>query len=607
MKKLITVLLTLLCVGVSSLLAQEYDYKNLPSHPRLIWHEGGEEEVRNLIATHPEMDGIHQRIIKYSDYTLSQPLSKRIMTGKRLLDVSRTVLKRTLYLSYAYRMTGNVEYARRAEQEMLAACSFTDWNPDHFLDVGEMAFGLAIGYDWLYDVLSEESKALIRQGLIEKAFDVAQTKKAKFYRSKTNWNQVCNGGLVCAALAVAEECPELAKTIVDKALGSINLALANYAPHGAYPEGFQYWTYGTSYQVLLNDALETVFGHSCGLSEAAGLLRSARFVQFMTAPSGDCFCFSDANPQAYSNIMMPWFAYKTNDPSLMWLEMDYLKDANTDFGEYNEERHLPCLLIYASRVNLKEITAPKENVWISDGINPLFIYRSGWESSEDAYLGIKGGLASFSHSHMDAGSFVYENKGVRWAMDLGMQQYYSLEKEGVDLWNMTQNSQRWDVYRLGPEAHNTLTLDGANHMVDGKAVITRTWNTKRRKGAEVDLTAVLGEAVDAAKRSVVLHDDRTLVVTDKVVCGTQPQTIRWTMCTPAEAEIVGENSFALTSKGKRMEVKVESPVKVNLHVWDNVSPNSFDYANPNTQRVAFDYQLNAGQEVEVKVYLKLKK
>ena len=31
---------------------------------------------------------------------------------------------------------------------MLTAARFEDWNPSHFLDVAEMTFALAIGYDW---------------------------------------------------------------------------------------------------------------------------------------------------------------------------------------------------------------------------------------------------------------------------------------------------------------------------------------------------------------------------------------------------------------------------------------------------------------------------
>ena len=61
---------------------------------------------------------------------------------------------------------------------------------------------------------------------------------------------------------------------------------------------------------------------------------------------------------------------------------------------------------------------------------------------------------------MDAGSFVFDALGVRWVQDLGMQEYYSLEKENVDLWNMSQNGQRWNVFRYNNLAHNTLTVNG---------------------------------------------------------------------------------------------------------------------------------------------------
>lgn len=55
-------------------------------------------------------------------------------------------------------MTGEKEYLRRAEKEMLAAASFIDWNPSHFLDVSEMSMGLAIGYDWLFNELLPDSR-----------------------------------------------------------------------------------------------------------------------------------------------------------------------------------------------------------------------------------------------------------------------------------------------------------------------------------------------------------------------------------------------------------------------------------------------------------------
>ena len=50
---------------------------------------------------------------------------------------------------------------------------------------------------------------------------------------------------------------------------------------------------------------------------------------------------------------------------------------------------------------------------------------------------------------MDAGSFIYERKGIRWAIDLGMQNYLSLESRGINLWDQSQEGQRWGVFRLG--------------------------------------------------------------------------------------------------------------------------------------------------------------
>ena len=64
-----------------------------------------------------------------------------------------------------------------------------------------------------------------------------------------------------------------------------------------------------------------------------------------------------------------------------------------------------------------------------------------------------------SHSHCAQGSFYFESDGVAWAADLGMQNYNSLESRGVDLWNMKQAGQRWEVFRIGPWSHNILTLD----------------------------------------------------------------------------------------------------------------------------------------------------
>ena len=585
--------------------AQSFDYDAVPSHPRLLMKAGEESAVQRLIEKDKDMMRFHQNIIEYSDAVLDKPVSKRIKTGKRLLDVSRTVLARVFYLSYSYRMTGNEAYLHRAEQEMLAACEFSDWNPSHFLDVGEMCFGLAVGYDWLYDKLSPATRSTIRKAIVEKGFVPAQNGQKGFYRSTTNWNQVCNGGLVCAAIAIFEDERRESIQIIENAIKAVPRSLAGYAPDGGYAEGYQYWGYGTTYSVLLNDALEYSFGHCAGLDKAPGFMESARFLQFLNGPSKECFNYSDAAPTSYGNIMMFWFAAKLQDPSLLYIEKDYLRNPDLKFGLYMEERFLPCLPIFASRMSSNKVCKPKMNTWVSSGINPIFIYREDWGSDKSAYLGVKAGTAGYSHAHMDAGSFIYENQGVRWAMDLGMQDYYSLESKGVDLWNMTQNSQRWEVFRLSSDVHNTLTLGGANHMIDGKAEFSQVYDTKAAKGVEVDLASTLGPKVTKATRRIVLDRKQNLSVTDYVENGDGEVVLRWTMCTPAEAEIDGDNAFLLSKDGKKLKVTVAADAE--LFIKDNIPPHEYDRPNEGTCRIGYEVKLAPGAKVQIPVTLTMLK
>ena len=69
---------------------------------------------------------------------------------------------------------------------MNTVCAFKDWNHSHFLDVGEMAMAVSIGYDWLYDELSEETKANARAALNQHAFGHTDEEKyCKFYKYDT--------------------------------------------------------------------------------------------------------------------------------------------------------------------------------------------------------------------------------------------------------------------------------------------------------------------------------------------------------------------------------------------------------------------------------------
>ena len=101
-------------------------------------------------------------------------------------------------------------------------------------------------------------------------------------------------------------------------------------------------------------------------------------------------------------------------------------------------------------------------------------------------------------------------------MDLGIQSYITLESKGVDLWNMSQNGQRWEVFRLSNIAHNTLTINGERHLVKSNAPITRTFESKKQKGAEVDLSSVFRQRKESRPHRDIRIGEDHLEVTEQL-------------------------------------------------------------------------------------------
>ncbi len=590
----------LLCLGMHSV-AQTFDYSRVESHPRLLMKQGAEQDIRKSLEGNPEMQRVYNQIVGEADRLMIKPTLTYKKEGRRLLAVSREALKRIFDLSFVYRMTGEDKYRLRAEQEIVSVCSFDDWNPSHFLDVGEMTMAVAIGYDWLYDRLSPETKKLAREAILQKGFAPSNDEQYNwFLKAENNWNQVCNTGLVYGALALLESDTKVATGIIERAMSSVPLSMKVYAPDGNYPEGYNYWGYGTSFNAMLIAALESALGSDGGLCATEGFMPSARFMQYMAGTTGLAFNFSDARETTQSFPAMFWYASKLNDPSLLWNEKIFLTRGDTHFTA-EEERFLPIILIYGSHFDMKEVTPPASKIWVGHGKVPVALIRTGWNEGEGFYVGIKGGTASASHAHMDAGSFVFEALGVRWAQDLGMQEYYSLEKENVRLWNSNQDGQRWDVFRYNNFVHNTLTVNGEKHQVKGTVPILATYTKDANLGASLDMTSLFGDDLKKATREVALIKEQYLQVTDRVQAAGKPASVRWTMVTSATPKQIDAHTMELTKEGKKLHLVLDSPSSASFSVIDNVPSHSYDAPNPGSVRIIFDADLKAGQKETLKV------
>ena len=572
-----------------------------PSHPRLFFSDGEETEIKAKIESDPFLKAAFGRLQAGAEATKDLDPVKREKVGKRLLGVSRTCLQRVSYLAFAHRMTGSAAYVRRAEREMLAAAAFEDWNPSHFLDVAEMTAALAIGYDWLYNDLARDVRNRIKSAIVEKGLRTSQD-GGWWVTTTNNWNQVCHGGLVLGALAVLEDEPELAGEIIARALKNVPRAMHEYEPDGVYPEGPGYWKYGTTYNVVLISALESVLGTDFGLAASPAFIKTPEFYLHATGPTGLFFNFSDCGTRGGSASAMHWFAARRQDPSLLWWEKAELERWVAQGAEpgASRDRTLPFLLIWGQPIG--DVRAPSTLHWKGDGRTPVAMHRSGWDDHA-TFIGIKGGSPGSNHGHMDTGSFVLDMDGVRWAIDLGAQGYHSLESKGVRLWDRDQDGERWTVFRLNNFSHNTLVVDGQLQRVKGDAPIVGFSADPAAPYTVVDITPAYEGQLAGAYRGVRLVG-RSVLVQDDLKTLDHETTVRWGMATQAEVTISQGDCATLEQDGRTLTLRILSPEDGTLTIYDMESPpQSYDAKNPNTRMVGFEVGIEASSSKRLAVFL----
>lgn len=527
--------------------------------------------------------------------------------GKRLLHVSRVVLRRVLLLGLHARLGGDIRLAKRAQEEMLNAAAFSDWNPSHFLDVAEMTAALAFGYDWLYDLLDPAARTAIVAALMEKGLRAGLTHDGGA-SAENNWNAVCLGGLALGALAIAEDEPTLAAQMLDKVKKNNPRGLKVYAPAGVYPEGPMYWGYGTTFEVVLIAALQSALGTDWGLSQSPGFLQSGDATRQLLGPTGLFFDFSDGVERPGTEPAMWWYAHTLKRPDLLRYDMARLKDyaASTQPASPTTEdnRLLPLAALWWPETSGAEAMAGRPLHWYGPGPNPLAVFRSAWDDPQGMFLALKGGSASLSHAHMDAGSFILDAHGVRWGHDLGMQDYLSLESKGVDLWNMRQDSQRWDVFRLGPFSHSTLTVNGQRHHAAGHAAITH-FSDAQDAGALVDMTPVFARQARRVARGFALRPGSHVLIRDEMEGLAPGDVVRWALMTKAEVTLGADTTQAtLREAGQTLGASLHSSEAAKWEVVSAEAPvHSYDAPNPGARLLIVSVTAPASGKMSITVTL----
>lgn len=562
-----------------------------PAHPRLFATGEQLAGLREAADADPLLQDLADVVIAQADALHGRPPVERVMTGKRLLHVSRECASRVLTLATAFHLTGNARHAERCQEEMLAAARFDDWNPSHFLDVAEMTLALAIGYDWLFDQLDPQARDEIRSAIVEKGVALQfNSPHTGWRRSTNNWAQVCHGGLTAGALAVLEDKGELAARTVHSAVHNVVPAMNHYAPHGGYPEGPGYWNYGTSFNVFLIAALESALQSDFGLTAAPGFEETGGYPALVTGPSGLPYNYSDGNASRGGQPVLYWFAKRFDRPDWLRGERERIADAiaagNRSGG--GGLGFLPLVLLWAPQAPAADgapVQLPLQ--WNSGGETPVSVHRSGW-GDDATFVGIKGGSPSDSHGQMDVGSFVLDAEGVRWAHELGREGYHAIESRGMNLWSRAQDSDRWTIFRLSNFSHNTLVIGGQLQRADGRAPLVQ-FEASGTPHTILDLSDVYRGQAASARRLVAMFPGGGVLIQDELTGLKTDSTVRWAIATRAKPGVLGGRAVALKQRGKQLTLTARAPEDAAWHSVDVSQPeHEWDSPNRNTRMMVLE-------------------
>ena len=543
--------------------------EKLPAHPRLFLTKQREAELRQQMQSDEFLVHLVAQLIAKADKLKQAPPSEyKIPDGLRLLYQSRRSLERTSTLAFAYRMTGQQQYANAAIKEMLTVCRFQDWNPKHYLDVGEMATAVGIGFDWLYDAIPPNDRDEIKNAIVKHAMNTALLPNDKnnwWLKRANNWNEVCNAGLTIGALAIADEEPQLAERVIKLTLASFPTGLSVYKPDGAYPEGPMYWAYGASFTGLMFKVLDDVFKDDFGFLKSPGLSTTGDYYMGAIGPNYLNFNYADGGEKTDASPMM--FALST-----LYNRPDYAVWVRTFIEQkdrYAAGRLAVFHAIWYNPANADLTKTPL--VQLFRGIQDVCTMRTAWNDPNAAFLGFKAGNNRASHGHLDIGSFIYEVNGVRWAVDLG-----------VDNYNLPAyfGGKRWDYFRLNTRSHNTLLIGDKNQNLAADCKIIQFKLDKDPTTiaqATADMTAAYAGQAQFARRTATLRRDGSVVIEDTLHGVTEP--VRWAMLTKAKANPPTANAITLQQENKLLHVEFASPNLLRIEMLSAQPPTKQENQN----------------------------
>ncbi len=526
------------------------------AHPRVYGTKADFDRVRSLRGTDEYFDHVYNKLIAAADEIVNAPDNniQYVFEGYRMYNQGDKLDDYMTKLGFAYQMTGDRKYVDRAWKEFEILFTFPDINPAHIIDTGMIQIGISVGYDWMYDAWTDEQRRQIEEFEMTKGLGVmsgiyyGDFNYQAFVSAKwvSNYNAFVNAGNIVASLAFMDVDPEFCSETLSKAIRSTEYTLKGFVPDGAWCEGPNYWGLTTRFLTDIFTTLEASCGTEYGLTKYQGLSKT---VDFFTAISsyGGYNNYHDS----YQTLTRSFFSYayfaKRFDNALLYLprKTDTVENPGAYLGRTGHAAYNPIeLLCYTDDMKNTSLdkldTLPKANYF--RGVD-IFSFRDSYYKNDGLFFSAHAGAVTAYHSHNDAGTFVFDHLGERWAMDLGQQTY-----------NVVKDS---EAYRKRTEGHNTLTINnhsGFNQTANTFAPIVRFEGNDASGIAVTDMSAIYPDANKALRGYMISDNYQSVTIRDELELS-KSSSVYWFMHTQADMYLDG-NTVYMTKNGKHMTAEV---------------------------------------------------
>lgn len=530
-----------------------YDYaaemrKKNVGHPRLLVDAEYMEKLKTLVTT---------------DMYLNSCLGALRTTVNRYLekgpaDITTGSMENAAQAALLYNITGEQKYADWVWETMEAYSLGTNtWMPpgQTYLTVGGMLRGVAFCYDLMYNHWTEEQRRIVRNSIMHNGIEyVIHTLRnhASWAGNHTNnLTQVMMSGTGMAALALFDD-PSY-DGIVNELLNRVMTAFRytqdkTIDPTGGYREGLSYWVYGMGNFIPFAGAMWEILD-STELMDCPGMDKTGMYPIGLTGPTA-YYNFGDANLSS-TTLCSSYFMLSRyfDDPAYGAFQ---IQNGGTDWLS---------MMMYRPDKRYDEFTKYMPTSIYFPDANQVLAVRRSWVDKNAAFLGIKAGSNSGdSHTQLDVGTYCFDMLGVRWAHELGSDDYTAANN---------YDDGRYVLYRNRIEGQNGLLInpDGTvDQNFDVNCKIDEYKVTDNAAYAVMDITeAYEGRGVSSVKRGfAMLNNFGSLLIQDEIQSSSPIEAYTF-MHTKADIEVSADGKSAvLTQEGKKLRVRLMSPAEGTL-------------------------------------------